>query len=705
MLSEYQLNKVLLIMRYIYTSFVAAFLFVVGMVGTASFAQIAGAATIATSAYCPQISQPVARGASGSQALEVQKFLSDYYHIAPTRIQSGYFGSVTQAYVIKYQKEQGLPAVGSVGIQTLKSIKSHCRNSVPTITSLSPSSGARGSQTTITGTNFTATGNTVKFGTNTYANLTSSNNGTSISFTVPTTGSCPNSGLGVCAAVLIQPGTYPVSVTNANGTSNSLKFTITKATEKKILSISPSSASMKVNETAALQALYDNCPAGVNCIVGPVPVQAIWTSSNPKVASVIYKDLCPAGSNCFSEQLDKLTAVVTGVSKGTATITATYLQPQGVALKTSALVTVIDTTSLTPPTITSISPTSGPQGAAITITGTGFALGGGTSDSGGMMFVNDPVAIDSQISFRNKSTGSVYNVNSPQKSSNGTTLNFILTSCPPPVINNLADSGTGTLGTGTIACAGVYIPAGEYAVTVTNVNGTSNVVSFTVTNSQVAPTLTAISPNSGVVGSVVTLTGTNFTATGNTVNFGGSVYRNLTSSNSGTTISFAIPSETHYSCLDSAPACALATALIQPGTYLLSVTNANGTSNSMKFTVEASCGLWCPPPPTTPTISSLSPTAGAAGSQLTITGTNFTTTGNTINFIGAAWSGSTFVVNSPQNSSDGKTITAEITTCPPYTGDGPRFACPGVMISPGTYIATVTNENGTSNGLPFTIAY
>jgi hypothetical protein len=80
----------------------------------------------------------------------------------------------------------------------------------PTLSALTPSSGPGGTNVTVTGTNFTSTGNTVQFGSIAISNISSSN-GTSLSFTVPRQETS---------------GKYSVSVTNANGTSNSLTFTV-----------------------------------------------------------------------------------------------------------------------------------------------------------------------------------------------------------------------------------------------------------------------------------------------------------------------------------------------------------------------------------------------------------------------------------------------------------------------------------------------
>ncbi len=116
-------------------SFISATILTVIIFGLATlvvspaFAQTDDYGTGATSGtYCPRLSQTVVRGSSGNQVLELQKFLSDYYDIPPATIQTGYFGRITQSYVIRFQKEQGLPSYGIVGSMTRAAIARVCSN-------------------------------------------------------------------------------------------------------------------------------------------------------------------------------------------------------------------------------------------------------------------------------------------------------------------------------------------------------------------------------------------------------------------------------------------------------------------------------------------------------------------------------------------------------------------------------------------------
>jgi hypothetical protein len=121
---------------------------------------------------------------------------------------------------------------------------------------------------------------------------------------------------------------------------------------------------------------------------------------------------------------------------------------------------------------------------------------------------------------------------------------------------------------------------------------------FTITEGQTSsvPTITTPSPTAGIVGSTVTISGTNFTPTGNTINFKvgssntstfpDSVYPGYASTNS-TTISFEVPQGSAIACQYGTPPCPPAVFLTQPGTYTISVSNANGESNSATYVVTA----------------------------------------------------------------------------------------------------------------------
>ena len=99
-----------------------------------------------------------------------------------------------------------------------------------------------------------------------------------------------------------------------------------------------------------------------------------------------------------------------------------------------------------------------------------------------------------------------------------------------------------------------------------------------------SPVMTSVQPLTGPVGTRVTIVGTGFSASANTINFGASAYPHVQSMNG--TIVFVIPMATNPPCRNVTPPCEIATALITPGDYMLSVTTGQGTSNAVTFTVS-----------------------------------------------------------------------------------------------------------------------
>ena len=216
-----------------------------------------------------------------------------------------------------------------------------------------------------------------------------------------------------------------------------------------------------------------------------------------------------------------------------------------------------------PPTVTSISPTSGTTsgGASVTITGTDF-VDGATVTIGG----NDATSV---------TVASATSITATTPAHAAGTVDVVVTN---------PDSQTGTL-------AGGYLYVAP-------------------------PTLTSISPNSGIVagGYTVTITGADF-VTVPSVTFGGTP---------AATVAFA----SSTSLLVTVPA-------RSAGTVDVVVTNADGQSGTLTD------GFTYVPPPT---ITSLSPSSAstAGGSSVVITGTDFVS-GATVTLGGVAADFVTFI--------------------------------------------------------------
>lgn len=143
-----------------------------------------------------------------------------------------------------------------------------------------------------------------------------------------------------------------------------------------------------------------------------------------------------------------------------------------------------------------------------------------------------------------------------------------------------------------------YSYPGTYTAifTATDNNGHSNSASATVVvggsgnncgyNYCGAPTITSISQTQGPVGTQITITGTGFTSS-NVVHFGVGGSMSVPSYNNGTTIYYTIPSS--VSACDVIQTFAVCTMMVQQvtaGSYPIYVSNANGQTSTVYFTVS-----------------------------------------------------------------------------------------------------------------------
>ncbi|WP_338679375.1 IPT/TIG domain-containing protein [Janthinobacterium sp. TB1-E2] len=283
-----------------------------------------------------------------------------------------------------------------------------------------------------------------------------------------------------------------------------------------------------------------------------------------------------------------------------------------------------------PPTITGVTPASGPAsgGTAVTITGTGFtgvtALKFGTNNGVAVTVVN------STTMTATSPPGSAGTVNVTVTASGGTSATGAanqFTYIPAPTVTSISPTagpatggstvtitGTGFTGAtavtfGSTAATGFTIDSatkitatappgtGTVDVTITTPSGSSAISPADKFTYVVAPAVSAISPTSGPAtgGSTVTITGSNFSGA-TAVTFGSTAATGFTI-NSATQITATAPAGT--------------------GTVDVTVTTPGGTSAispTDKFTYVVA-----------PALSAISPTSGPAtgGSTVTITGSNF----------------------------------------------------------------------------------
>jgi hypothetical protein len=514
----------------------------------------------------------------------------------------------------------------------------------PTITSVSPSSGATGGGTavTITGTNFLS-GATVTFGSAAATNVVVSNS-TSITATTPA-GSA---------------GAATVTVTNPGGQSGSLTSRFTYVTGVTVSSVSPSNGP----------------PAGGTAVT-------ITGTDFASGATVTFGGV--AATSVVVVSTTEITATTPAGSAGAVTVTVTS-GGQGGNLTNGF-------TYVVPPTVSGVSPGSGSTlgGTAVTITGTNFAAGatvtfgaGRQGGDGNAAATNVVVVSATQITCTTPAgNAGAVNVAVTVNGETGTLTNGF-TYVTVPTVSSVSPSngppagGTAVTITGTNFATGATVTFGTAAatnvvvvsatsITATTPAGSAGAVTVTVTVSGqsgslangftyvVPPTVSSVSPNSGSTlgGTAVTITGTNF-ATGATVTFGSAAATNVVVVSS-TSITATTPAGS-------------------AGAVTVTVTNPGALSGNLAsgFTYVV-----------VPTVSSVSPNNGAAagGTAVTITGTNFAT-GAAVTFGGTAAT-SVVVVSATQ-----------------ITATTPAHAAGAV-----TVIVTVNGQSGSlSNGFTYNAA-
>jgi IPT/TIG domain len=223
-----------------------------------------------------------------------------------------------------------------------------------------------------------------------------------------------------------------------------------------------------------------------------------------------------------------------------------------------------------PVTISKIEPQSGPPGATITVYGSGFDMHEAVTSVGFTDFPNDPrpepvIASDGQsLTFQVLTSTiaiSCYDIGNkyfcPHRVVNGTDLDKL---CPQ--LNHVRGN-----------FCGIAIPPGSYQVVVNAGGVASNPWPFTVTAPEPsAVSISVVYPDYLVEpGNLITVRGSGFASADNRVRVG-SVVVNRVPSSDGKTIIFEAPVPDDRSSLISSI-----------GVYEISVSNANGESNSISL--------------------------------------------------------------------------------------------------------------------------
>ncbi len=561
----------------------------------------------------------------------------------------------------------------------------------PTITSLTPALGAVGTAVTVTGTNFGATQGTSTVTFNGTPATPTSWSATAIVVPVPagattgnvvvTLGGVASNGVvfTVIAPMItrVSPSFGPVgasvmiSGTNFGATQGTSTVTFVGPTGN-LATATPTSWS----DTSIVVPVPAGATTGtVGVVVGLVGSNSVPFTVTPTITQV-YPNFGPAGTSVGIYG----TNFGTWVPGDTVTFngTAATIQNTGNWIDTGISVSVPSgaTTgpvvvavggfasnsvnfTVTPVTISSLNPTSGPAGTPVTITGTNFGPTQGTSlaNIGGVTATPTSWSQTSIVAPvpTGATTGSV-TVTVGVVTSNALTF----TVASPSITSLSANNGpvgtpvtiTGTnfgasQGTSTVTFNGVAATPASWGATsivapvptgATNGNvvvTVGGVASNGVYFAPNPPNISALNPTSGRRGTSLTITGTYFGASQGT-----------------STVSFAGIAGTPTSWSDTSITVPVPAAATFGNDLLWLVVHGVG-SNQVIFTVISP----------SPSISNLSPSAGLVGTSVIITGTNFGATqgASTVAFNGTAatptsWSDTSIVAPVPTGATTGNVV-------------------------------------------------
>lgn len=246
-----------------------------GMAQAQGYNGIIGANPVLASASCVILSSNFGYGSSdwstNGAVSSLQNFLVGQGYFSGMYLGTGRYGSITVRAVAQFQAAHGVPATGYVGPITralIMQISCGTNPVPPTPPPVSalylygayPSTGMVGSTVTLSGYGLTGANTVLMDGSVAASNVYSS--GQSLTFTIPSA-LAPYCAPGLACAQymrMVTPGTYKLSIMNANGTSNTVAFTVTDtSTTNQQLSITgldaPASLSLGQSGTWTVRAL------------------------------------------------------------------------------------------------------------------------------------------------------------------------------------------------------------------------------------------------------------------------------------------------------------------------------------------------------------------------------------------------------------------------------------------------------------------
>ncbi len=588
------------------------------------------------------------RGATGSS---ITVYGSNF--VSPTVTVGGVSASVT--VVSASQLSVTIPETATSGAVVVTTSAGTATSSsqftvTPTVTSFTPSSGIVGSSVVITGTGF-----------GTVTNVTF--NGRSSSYTV-------NSSTQITATVPTSATTGPISVTTSAGSaSTATNFTVTTpSTPPTISSFSPTSGQVGTsvtitgtNFTGATAVQFNGVSATTFTVVSATQITAtlpsgassgkisVTTSGGTVTSTASFSVTASQVLTSFSPTSGPIGTTVTIIGTNLSGVTA--VQFNGVSATTFSILSATQISATVPsdassgkitlvslsgnsvstanfsvvPTVTGFTPTTGPAGTTVVITGSGFT---GTTavkfNSTTTTFTTNSANQITASAPSGATTGKIYVV-TPSGTA-ASTSNFTMTA-PPSIVGFTPTRGA--VGS-TVIITGGYLTATDVqfnGVSTTFTQVTSSQINAVVPNTAttgkitviatggtvtttgnytITPGIASFSPTSGAIGTTVVITGSGFSSV-TTVSF------------NNKSASFTVDSPNQITTIVPAGA----------STGSVAVSTSAGTATGTSFYV-------------TPTIGSFSPTTGTIGTTVFLNGSGF----NNVTSVQLNGSAVTYTVNS-----------------------------------------------------------
>jgi subtilase family serine protease len=472
-------------------------------------------------------------------------------------------------------------------------------------------------------------------------------------------------GTGLSGATAVDFGTTAATIVSDSNTQIVVTTSAAAAGKVNVTVVTPAGTSPTSSSDQYTYVVLPPTVTGVNPPFGPLAGGTSVTITGTSLLGATAVDFCGTPGKIVSDTAGQIVATSPA---GSGTVNVTVITVGG----TSAISTADQFTYLPPPTVTGISPNTGPTTGKTSVAIAGTNLEGATAvDFGG---VAGTIVSDNAVQVvANSPPGAAGTVNvtvvTPGGTSATSSIDQFAYYVPAPTVTGIAPSdGTVAGGTrvtikGTNLSAATAVdfggvaakidtdtttqivvnsPAGSLGtvdVTVVTAGGTSATSSADQFTYENTPSVTSISPISGsdLGGTPVTITGTNL-SDAIVVDFG--------------TVSAKVTSDTDSQIVAVSPAGAL-------GTVDVTVVTPNGTS----ATGSGDLFTYTVPPPA---VTGITPVAGppAGGTVVTITGTNFTGA-TAVDFGGVASpnvtveSGTEIVASSPAGSG---TVDVTVTT-------------------------------------------